>query len=221
MRLIEHYLSIQGEGLHAGKLTYFVRFARCNLRCVWCDSAFTFGKGKAVDFETVKKAIVESGAKFVCLTGGEPLLHEADCLRLMKSLPHHHFDIETGGSLDIRQVRRKNSSVIMDWKLEHSGMRQKMKEKNLFLLRPDYDLLKFVTDFSEAERTEIESVAAQTEKIGFPISVQPVYPIKKTKSFSSKDFARIAEWMITLKNPRLQFNLQIHKHIWGLHRRGI
>ncbi len=97
MQLIEHYLSIQGEGLHTGKLTYFVRFARCNLSCQWCDSAYTFGKGTKFDFSAVTQAIVESSAPFVCLTGGEPLLYPQECVRLIQHFPQLHFDIETGG----------------------------------------------------------------------------------------------------------------------------
>ena len=212
MELIEHYLSIQGEGLHPGKLTYFVRFARCNLACVWCDSAYTFGKGTEVPFEAVTRAIRQSGAGFVCLTGGEPLLHAQDCVRLIQALPDIHFDVETGGSLDIGQARWPNSSIIMDWKLKHSGMNHKMKEENLLLLRSSRDLLKFVTDMSEPEKEEILRIISGTGKMGFPISLQPVY---------GTDPQVLTEWMISLKNPRLQVNLQIHKVIWGPERIGV
>ena len=212
MELIEHYLSIQGEGLHPGKLTYFVRFARCNLACLWCDSTYTFVKGSEIGFETVSDAIAASKAPFVCLTGGEPLLHTDDCLRLIEHFPRIHFDVETGGSLDVGAVQRPNVSVIMDWKLKHSGMNHKMKEENLPLLRASHDLLKFVTDVSEPEKAEIQEITAKTEKMGFPVSLQPVY---------GADPQKLTEWMISLRNPRLQVNLQIHKVIWGPERIGV
>lgn len=212
MQLIEHYISIQGEGLRAGKLAYFVRFARCNLSCSWCDSTYTFGKGEEISFATVSNAILGSRARFVCLTGGEPLLHTEDCLRLIRHFPELHFDIETGGALDIAPVQLPNSSVIMDWKLSHSGMGHRMKEEHLKLLRPDADLLKFVTDASEPERREMLDLIARTETLRFPISVQPVW---------GTDAQKLAEWVLSLRNPRLQVNLQIHKLIWGPARTGV
>ncbi|MFQ5838259.1 MAG: radical SAM protein [Thermoplasmata archaeon] len=36
MEIIEMFFSIQGEGVHIGKPTFFVRTALCNLRCSWC-----------------------------------------------------------------------------------------------------------------------------------------------------------------------------------------
>lgn len=212
MQLIEHYLSIQGEGLRAGKLTYFVRFARCNLSCSWCDSTYTFGKGEEISFAVVANAILGSKARFVCLTGGEPLLHTEDCLRLIRHFPEIHFDIETGGALDIALVQFPNASVIMDWKLKHSGMNPKMKEEHLKLLRPDKDLLKFVTDGSDDESTEMLALITRTETLEFPISVQPVW---------GADARKLTEWALSLKNPRLQVNLQIHKLIWGQVKTGV
>ncbi len=212
MHLIEHYLSLQGEGLHPGKLTYFVRFARCNLSCSWCDSAYTFGKGDEISFEAAANAILGSKAEFVCLTGGEPLLHMEDCVRLIQHFPELHFDIETGGSLDISPVQFPNSSVIMDWKLESSGMTPRMNSAFLKLLRPESDLLKLVTDGSASEIAQMKALIDETENLGFPISVQPVWGI---------DNLKLAEWVLSLKNPRIQFNLQIHKLIWGPARTGV
>lgn len=206
MQLIEHYLSLQGEGLHTGKLTYFVRFARCNLRCAWCDSTYTFGQGKAVSFESIAKAIQKSRTQYVCLTGGEPLLHTKDCTDLILHFPNLHFDVETSGSLDIAPVRLKNSSIIMDWKLAHSKMNHKMKQENFSFLRKNQDLLKFVTDGSKEEQTEILEIEKKTKKFGFLISIQPVFGTHPEK---------LANWLIFLKNPRFQFNIQLHKTIWS------
>lgn len=212
LKLIEHYLSLQGEGLRSGKLAYFVRFAGCNLRCQWCDSKFSFGKGKQIPFQKIVKEIKDSKAQFVCLTGGEPLLHEADCIRLIRQFPKVHFDIETGGALDISKPQLRNSSIIMDWKLRHSGMNDQMKKENLALLRRTNDLLKFVTDMSVPDQKEILKIVKITEKERFPISLQPLH---------GTNIKKCADWIIKQKNPRLQINLQIHKYIWPLNTRKV
>jgi 7-carboxy-7-deazaguanine synthase len=41
-KLIEVFSAIQGEGLNVGTRPIFVRFALCDLRCYFCDSAHTW-----------------------------------------------------------------------------------------------------------------------------------------------------------------------------------
>ncbi len=212
MRLIEHYLSIQGEGLHAGKPSYFIRFARCNLRCAWCDSGYTFGPGKEVSFAAVAQSLRRSRARYVCLTGGEPLLYPQECLGLMQEFPQLTFDIETGGSIAIGDAQTANSCVIMDWKLSASAMHKKMVAANLPRLRPDRDLLKFVSTGSTQEKKEILQTIKKISDRQVPVSIQPV--------FGSNPQA-LADWALSLKYPHLQFNLQLHKYIWPNRHRSI
>ncbi len=76
MRVIEIFHSIQGESTLAGLPTTFVRFARCDLRCTWCDTPYSFGAGTEMSRDAVLRAVAEAGLGRVCLTGGEPLLQE-------------------------------------------------------------------------------------------------------------------------------------------------
>jgi 7-carboxy-7-deazaguanine synthase len=41
-RLVEVFSAIQGEGLNVGTRQLFIRFALCDLRCHFCDSAHTW-----------------------------------------------------------------------------------------------------------------------------------------------------------------------------------
>ncbi len=46
LRVTEIFRSIQGESTHAGRPCTFVRLTGCPMRCVWCDSEYTFTGGE-------------------------------------------------------------------------------------------------------------------------------------------------------------------------------
>ena len=53
LRITEIFLSIQGESTHAGRPCAFVRLTGCPMRCVWCDSEYTFSGGTKMQLEQV------------------------------------------------------------------------------------------------------------------------------------------------------------------------
>ncbi|MBR0141911.1 MAG: 7-carboxy-7-deazaguanine synthase QueE, partial [Ruminococcus sp.] len=36
--VVEKFVSINGEGAHAGEISAFIRFRKCNLNCAYCDT---------------------------------------------------------------------------------------------------------------------------------------------------------------------------------------
>ncbi len=96
---MESFYSIQGEGYHAGKPTYFIRLAGCDVGCHWCDVKESW---KVEDHERASiKDLVEAipgNDGIVVVTGGEPLMHKLDdltlCLRKMGGKTH----LETSGA---------------------------------------------------------------------------------------------------------------------------
>ena len=156
MKLIEHFLSIQGEGAYAGRLAIFVRFGGCNLRCagfgvrlkapnakelIGCDTIkaaqcenFDF---KDTSFSELKNIIKSHNAPnaIIVLSGGEPLLHQKntdfkDFLRfLVEQNRQVHF--ESNGTIepDFKSLPElKNCYFALSVKLENSG---ESKEKRI------------------------------------------------------------------------------------------
>lgn len=115
----EIFLTLQGEGAHAGRAAVFCRFSGCNLWsgreedradavCTFCDTDFvgmdgTLGAryGTADDLANVIAAQwTGAGDRYVVLTGGEPLLQVDEAL--VAALHGHGFTIaiETNGTVD-------------------------------------------------------------------------------------------------------------------------
>lgn len=80
--IMEEFLSVQGEGANAGQVAWFIRLAGCDVGCSWCDVKESWDKDlhpeKSVE-ELVELA-VNSGAKNVVITGGEPTLYDLEDL---------------------------------------------------------------------------------------------------------------------------------------------
>src|SRR5690606_38061773 len=77
LRLTEIFHSIQGESSYAGMPCTFVRLSRCNLRCTWCDTTYSFKGGEKVEIDAIVERVREYGCPLVEITGGEPLLQPA------------------------------------------------------------------------------------------------------------------------------------------------
>ncbi|MET0179512.1 MAG: 7-carboxy-7-deazaguanine synthase QueE [Novosphingobium sp.] len=117
----EIFASLQGEGPSAGRPALFVRLSRCNLACVWCDTAYTWRftgderphrDGVAYDRPANQVTLSEEDAAAriltlpgdrLVVTGGEPLLQAAPLARLLARLkaarPRLEVEIETNGTV--------------------------------------------------------------------------------------------------------------------------
>jgi len=102
LKTIEVFASVQGEGLRQGEPTVFVRLAGCNLRCGFCDTkrAWEGGREWAVADIAAEVGRLRKGfpARWVCLTGGEPL--GQDIRPLVRALKRDglRVQVETNGT---------------------------------------------------------------------------------------------------------------------------
>ena len=98
--VVEHFYSLQGEGIYLGTPAYFIRFAGCNLRCEWCDTKESWPTDSATSIE-LEELVKEIPCKRVILTGGEPTLQELKPLIDRLHERGHQVAIETNGTRPI------------------------------------------------------------------------------------------------------------------------
>lgn len=98
--VMEHFYTIQGEGMHAGKAAYFIRLAGCDVGCPWCDvkDSWDGSKHPKLKLSFLVQTVKDSGAKTVIITGGEPLLHDLFALTGALREEGIKLHIETSGS---------------------------------------------------------------------------------------------------------------------------
>ncbi|GAU76704.1 putative 7-carboxy-7-deazaguanine synthase QueE [Fusibacter sp. 3D3] len=219
-QVVESFSSINGEGLKAGELAYFIRFAGCNLNCSYCDTKWA--NAADVDFEWQTKAqiykkIKAAGIKNVTLTGGEPLLQKGikDLLSFLDQDEQIEVEIETNGSIDLALFKAqgyKRIAFTMDYKLEGSQMEAHMYLANFTALTKD-DVLKFVIS-SPKELEQVAEIVRDYELIDrCHILLSPVYG--KIEPLQIVDFMKAKQ----LNGVRVQ--LQLHKIIWNPDERGV
>ncbi|WP_338600476.1 7-carboxy-7-deazaguanine synthase QueE [Sulfolobus tengchongensis] len=124
-RVIEIFTSIQGEGEVIGTPSNFIRLATCNLRCVWCDTKYSWEIGNQMSIEEILSKI-DKKIKTTTITGGEPLLQ--NLVPLAKELKRigHRIVVETNGTIKPSEELRKIIDVFsVSPKLSNSGHRLK------------------------------------------------------------------------------------------------
>ena len=213
LRITEIFLSIQGESSHAGRPCSFVRLTGCPMRCVWCDSEYTFTGGEQITFDAIFTKLDEFGCNLVEVTGGEPLAQKS-VFPFIAQLCDRGYEvlIETGGYVSTAEVDPR-AKIILDVKCPASGEANRNHWPNLERLRADQDEAKFVI----ADMTDWEFTKDIVEKYDLlsrskEILISPVHGIES--------LSEIAE-AVAQSGLKVRLNLQLHKYIWGADTRGV
>ena len=218
-KVVETFVSINGEGRKAGELAFFLRLKGCNLDCSYCDTKWA-NKGDAsfeiMDENEIYGLIKKSGIRNVTITGGEPLFRKdmAILLEILDNDKELSVEIETNGSVDLKPYLPvcKNISFTMDYKLPTSRMEEQMCLGNFEILR-NIDTVKFVSgsikDLEKAEKIIQKYDLCKRTKV----YISPV--------FGNIDPADIVEFMKERKMNKVRLQLQLHKFIWDPDKRGV
>lgn len=211
LRITEIYPSLQGESTHVGKLCVFVRLTGCNLRCTWCDSAFTFTGGVWRDLSEIVTEATSFGIPTIEITGGEPLLQPM-VIPLMQQLLDRGYEVllETSGSLSIASVPSE-VRVILDLKAPDSGEQERNLWDNLPLLRPHHEIKVIIASRRDYEwaREQVRTHALHTR---CTVLFSPAWGLVSLRD--------LASWILEDRLP-VRFQLQLHKVVWEPDARGV
>lgn len=220
--MVEIFETVEGEGTRAGFPTVFVRLFGCNLRCVWCDTKYSYPPAKAEFTMSIDEIVAQVETKYkaehICLTGGEPLLYGDRSGALLEALCGleriRDVHVETNGAIDLapflRDIQSPKARYIMDYKLPDSGENEAMLHENFALLRP---------------QDEVKFVIASDADFDYAVRVLADYPTEALALFSpvweSMPPARLVEKMLEAGLSRVKLNMQLHKIIWDPAKRGV
>lgn len=225
MPVAERFVSINGEGAHAGQFSTFIRFRGCNLACSYCDTRWACSDACPVEelsVDEIVSYVAAQGTPCVTLTGGEPLL-QSQLEALVDALVFQtecFVEIETNGACDIeplaqlrrRQIGAGHLGFTLDCKSPSSGMDSKMLTGNYEHLTSD-DCVKFVVGSLE----DLDAASSAIAKHGLldrcPVFFSPV--------FGQIEPARIVDYLSAhdLRDARMQ--VQLHKIIWPGVEKGV
>lgn len=205
LKIYEIFYSLQGESSRVGLPTVFVRLTGCPMRCNYCDTAYAFSGGQNMALEDIMTKVRAYGAKYVTVTGGEPLAQK-ECHNLLKILcdAGYSVSLETGGGIDIAVVD-KRVSVILDIKTPGSNEEKNMKWENLAHLQAK-DEIKFVL----CGRSDYDWAKAKIAEL----SLEEKCPIVFSPSYSELNPADLAAWVLA-DQLSVRVQVQLHKILWG------
>ena len=187
--VLEVFDSIQGEGLHSGLGAAFIRLAGCNLRCDWCDTAYSVARegGERLTAEAILQRYSFT-QPLVIITGGEPTLHDLGPLVQALHGLGKHVCIETNGT----------NPVPEEWGVDWITVSP--KPQSGYAVRCRADELKYVVD--EAFTLDVVDFSRCAGKV--ILQVESCKPASVAKAYA-----------LVMENPqhKLRLGVQLHKLI--------
>lgn len=191
--VMEHFYTLQGEGVYQGKAAYFIRLGGCDVGCVWCDvkDSWDGGKHPLRSVEDLVGEVKATPTEIVVITGGEPLMHDLTHLTAALKSAGLRTHMETSGSSPL--------SGTWDW----ITLSPKKFKAPLPEVLPHASELKVVV-FNKSDFAWAEQWAAQVAP-GCKLYLQP--------EWSKADIVTPLIIDYIKAHPKWQLSLQIHKYI--------
>ena len=224
MKISEIFESIQGEGNNAGKSAVFLRTAECNLKCVWCDTKYTwdwknYDYSKEVNemsIKEVRQSLEQFRIRHLVITGGEPLMQQDDLAELLTFLkPEFYVEVETNGTI---LPNNALSTLVDQWnvspKTKNSGNPLEMCEDNecyTFFSKKKNCYFKYVVE-SEDDLIEINQFISK-------YSLKKDRVLLMTQAITKEEILAKENNVFTIsKKNSLGFSPRLHVMKWGSQR---
>ena len=205
LKLTEIFHSLQGEADSVGIPTVFVRLTGCPLRCQYCDTAYAFHGGEWWEASAIIERVRQLGARYVCVTGGEPLAQKS-CPELLASLCDEGWrvSLETSGAMSLDGLDPR-VVLVVDVKTPASGEEGRNRYEELQRLASK-DQVKFVIcdrgDY-EWSREKVKALALDSR---CAVLFSPSH-----EQLPARD---LADWILADRLP-VRLQIQLHKYLWG------
>lgn len=190
---MEHFYTLQGEGMYSGQAAYFIRLGGCDVGCVWCDvkDSWDASKHPVMTVEEITTVASANPGRIAVITGGEPAMH--NLVNICQSLHDAGFrvHIETSGAHPL--------SGKLDWITLSPKKFKAPLEENMELAHELKIVVYNKSDFAWGEE--------HAAKVG-----------KQCKLYLQPEWSRI-DTMTPLiidyikQHPQWQLSLQTHKYI--------
>ena len=224
MQVNEIFKSIQGEGPNFGKPAIFLRTAQCNLKCVWCDTKYTWDwknydfqkEVKEMTIDEVKDAILDLEIKHLVITGGEPLLQQDDLADLLSFLkPDFYVEVETNCTI---LPNKMLTDLIDQWnvspKTKNSENPLELCENNecyYFFANQENCFFKYVVE-NESDIPEIKKFVTKYNIPENRVQLMTQASTKEEISMKEKSISELA------KLHNFSFSPRLHVAMWGSQR---
>jgi 7-carboxy-7-deazaguanine synthase len=218
----EIFRSIQGEGVSAGTPSVFLRLATCNLSCSWCDTKYTWDWDRydyrkeivSLDTAEVERRLDALECPRLVITGGEPLLQQAELAPLASSLKNRgwYVEVETNGTI---APEAEMAEAVSQWnvspKTGSSGNPRDRREVP-DALRAFRELPGAYFKFVVVEPGDLEEVGTVVERHGLPRDRVLLMPEGVTPDAIRRRGKWVAEACV---RNGYRFTTRLHILLWG------
>ena len=163
VKLIENFVSWQGEGPDSGQAMIILRFKTCNLNCPWCDTSVKMRISAEAPhmLSDIQETVYERRAGLL-ITGGEPTVpkHIDETAMLLNELNYPIANVESNGFQLEKLIEMidpsKNVRFIYSPKMFSNNDLENVIAETLKLLPYENVYLKVVWDESQLVMDYIE-----------------------------------------------------------------